>query len=97
VILVQCAWAASHSKGTYLQALYKRLAARRGKKRALVAVAHRLLGIVYNVLKKGQAYQELGPDYASKPRDKERLAQRLLKRLQKLGLKVTVQTEAAVA
>jgi hypothetical protein len=97
VILVQCAWAASRSKGTYLQAMYKRLAARRGKKRALVAVGHRILEIVYNVLKKGQNYRELGADYLDKPEDKERLKQRLLKRLEKLGVKVTVEAVPAVA
>jgi transposase len=97
VLLVQCAWAASRSKGTALQALYQRLVGRRGKKRALVAVAHRLVRIIYNVLQKGQAYQERGPDYATKPQDKERLARRLLRRLQKLGVKVTVQAEAVVA
>jgi transposase len=97
VILVQCAWAASRSKGTYLQAMYKRLAARRGKKRALVAVGHRILEIVYNVLKKGPNYRELGADYLDKPEDKERLKQRLLKRLEKLGVKVTVEAVPAVA
>jgi len=94
VILVQCAWAASRAKGTYLQAIYRRLAARGGKKRALVAVAHRILEIVYNVVKKGQSYRELGADYLDKQEDKERLTQRLLKRLQKLGLKVTVEPVA---
>src|SRR5947209_1145368 len=77
VVLVQCAWAASRSKGTHLQALYQRLAGRRGKKRALVAVAHRLLVIVYNVLKKGQSYQEPSASAPDKPGDKERLKQRL--------------------
>jgi len=88
VVLVQCAWAASRSKGTYLKAMYGRLAARRGKKRALVAVGHRLLEIVYNVLAKGQTYQELGEDYLDSKQDKERLAQRLLRRLEKLGVRV---------
>jgi transposase len=97
VVLVQCAWAASHTKGTYLSAQYKRLAARRGKKRALVAVGHTLLGIVYAVLKKRSTYRELGADYQEKQQDKQRLAQRLLDRLEKLGVKVTVATEAAVA
>jgi transposase len=96
VTLVQCAWAASRSKGTYLRALYQRLAGRRGKKRALVAVAHRLLGIVYNVLKKGQRYRELGADYLDRPEDKERLKQRLLKRLAKLGVTVSVEPEVGV-
>lgn len=96
VTLVPCAWAASHSKNTYLSAQYKRLAARRGKKRALVAVGHTLLGIVYAVLKKKGTYQELGADYLDR-QDKEKLTGRLLKRLAKLGLKVTVEAAEAVA
>jgi transposase len=90
VTLVQCAWAAGHTKDTYLSAQYKRLAARRGKKRALVAVGHTLLGIVYAVLKKKGTYQELGADYLDR-QDKEKLTARLLKRLEKLGVKVTVE------
>jgi len=97
VLLVQCVWAASRKKGSALQALYQRLVGRRGKKRALVAVAHRLVLIIYNVLKKGERYKEFGPDYAAKPRDQERLKQRLLRRLEKLGVKVTVQPQEAVA
>jgi transposase len=62
-----------------------------------VAVGHRLLEIVYNVLKKGQGYRELGEDYLDKKQDKERLKERLLKRLEKSGVKVTVQEPAAVA
>ena len=93
VTLVQCAWAASHTKNTYLSAQYKRLSARRGKKRALVAVGHTLLGIVYAVLKKKSAYRELGGDYLDR-QDKEKLTARLLKRLEKLGVKGTVAAEA---
>jgi transposase len=97
VLLVQCAWGASRSKGTYLQAMFRRLAARRGTKRALVAVGHRLLEIIYAVLKKGQTYQELGVDYLDRLQDRERLTARLVKRLQKLGLKVTIEEAQAVA
>src|SRR5205085_4352104 len=62
--LVQVAWAASHAKDTYLAAQYRRLAGRRGKQRALVAVAHSLLVIIYHLLKKPAAtYRELGPAY----------------------------------
>ena len=61
--LVQAAWAASHTKGTYLSAQYHRLAARRGKKRAMVAVGHTLLVIVYHVLKRQTTYVELGADF----------------------------------
>jgi transposase len=96
VTLVQCAWAASHTKGTYLSSQYKRLAARRGKKRALVAVGHTVLGIVYAVLKKKSVYRELGADYLDR-QDKEKLKERLLKRLAKLGVQVTVEAEAALA
>jgi len=88
VVLVQCAWAASRSRGTHLRQLYGRLVGRCGKKRALVAVAHRLLLIVYNVLKKGQVYKEPVQAAPDRPQDKERLKQRLLKRLEKLGVKV---------
>ena len=97
VILVQCAWAASRTKATYLQAMYRRLAVRRGKKRALVAVGHRILEIVYNLIKNEQDYRELGADYQEKPENNERLKQRLLKRLEKLGVKVNVEPSAAVA
>jgi transposase len=94
VMLVQCAWAASRSKGTQLSQLYGRLVGRRGKKRALVAVAHRLLAIVYNVLKKGQVYEEPAPLPTNRGQDKERLKQRLLKRLEKLGVKIRTLEEA---
>src|SRR5207247_3523573 len=57
-ILVQAAWAASRSKGTYLQAQYRQLARRRGRKRALVAVAHTLLGIIYHMLRDGTTRSE---------------------------------------
>src|ERR1700751_4162058 len=59
-MLVQAAWAASHTKGTYLSAQYRRLAKRRGKKRALAALGHTLLVIIYHVLKQGTTYAELG-------------------------------------
>ncbi len=93
VVLVQCAWAASRSKGTHLRQLYGRLVGRRGKKRALVAVAHRLLTIVYNVLKKGQVYEEPVQTAPNRQQDKERLKQRLLKRLEKLGVKILTEQE----
>jgi transposase len=87
--LVQAAWAASHTKGTYLAAPYRRLAARRGKKRALVGVAHSLLHIVYPVRKGGKVYEELGGDYFDRlPGD--RLTRHLVKRLASLGHRVTL-------
>jgi transposase len=89
-LLVQCAWAAARSKGTFLKGMYGRLAARMGRKKALVAVAHRLVEIIYNVLKKGERYRELGEASQEKGQDKDRLAKRLLRRLEKLGVKVSM-------
>ena len=91
--LVQSAWAASHTK-TYLASQYRRLAKRRGKKKALVAVAHSLLGIIYQVLTKREAYRELGADYLDRLAP-ERLTRQLVKRLESLGHKVTLDDEAA--
>jgi transposase len=61
--LVQAAWAASHTKRSYLGAQYRRLAGRRGKKRALVAVGHSILVILYHLLKDGRPYSDLGRDF----------------------------------
>jgi len=94
--LVQAAWAASHTKGTYLAAQYRRLAPRRGKKRALVAVGHTILVIAYHLLKEGTAYQEPGGDFFERL-DPERLTRNLVRRLEKLGHKVTLQTKEGTA
>jgi transposase len=92
--MVQAAWAASHAKKTYLAAQYRRLAARRGRKRALIALAHTLLVIVYHVLKRGTVYTDLGPDYFER-RDADRLTRHLIDRLERLGHKVTLQPKVA--
>jgi transposase len=92
--LVEAAWAAARTKGTYLSAHYHRLAARRGAKRALVAVAHTLLVIVYHVLTTGEVYRELGADYFDQ-RNKDALARRLVKRLSTLGYAVSLEPLAA--
>jgi transposase len=89
-MLVQAAWAAGRAKGTYLQAQYRRLAARRGRKRALVGVAHSLLGIVYHVLREGRAYEELGGDYFDRLQG-DRLTRHLVRRLESLGHRVTLE------
>jgi hypothetical protein len=88
--LVQAAWAASHTKATYLSAQYRRLARRRGKKKALVALAHTLLVMCYEVLRKGEAYRELGADYLDKLTP-ERRTQQLVRQLEQLGHKVTLE------
>jgi transposase len=98
--LVQVAWAASHSKGTYLAAQYRRLAGRRGKKKALVAVAHSILIIIYYILKRHVPYRDLGPEYLEKLESKQ-LTRHLVRRLERLGHKVilekTAGTEAEIA
>jgi transposase len=89
--LVQVAWAASHTKETYVAAQYRRLAGRRGKKRALVAVAHTILVILYHLLKKPEAtFRELGPAYLDRL-DSKQLTRHLVRRLERLGHKVTLE------
>ena len=88
--LVQAAWAASHQKGTYLAAQYKRLVKRMGKKKALVAVGHRMLVIAYHVLQTRTSYQDLGGDYFER-RNVDKQRKRLIRQLESLGVKVTVE------
>jgi transposase len=87
--LAEAAWAASKVKKSYLKAQFRRLAAKRGKKRALVAVGHSLLVIIYHVLKHNVEYRDLGPDYFDRL-EPERLRRYLVKRLQNLGWDVTL-------
>jgi transposase len=89
--LVQVAWAASHTKETYVAMQYRRLAGRRGKKRALVAVAHTILVILYHLLKKpGATYRDLGPNYLDGLQSQQ-LTKQLVRRLERLGHKVTLE------
>lgn len=86
--LVQAAHAAARTHNTYLSAQYHRLAGRRGKKRAIVAVAHSILVITYHMILHKEPYRELGSDYFDKRRP-QATAQRLLKRLQQLGYDIS--------
>lgn len=94
--LVQAAWAASHTKGTYLSAQFSRLVRRMGKKKALVAVGHSILVMVYQVLSSRANYQELGGDYFDR-RNVEMQRQRLIRRLESLGLRVTTEELGQIA
>ncbi len=87
-VLVQCAWGAARSKGTYYQAQFFRLKARRGPKKAAIAVAASLLTAVYHMLKNGTFHQDLGPDFFVK-RDKARIATKLANRIKDLGFQVS--------
>jgi transposase len=92
--LVLAAHAAAHTKHTYLRSLYYRLAARRGKPRAAVAVGRTILQMAYHMLKNGEFYRELGESYLDQF-DRERTAKRLVKRLQALGFMVSVKEQSA--
>lgn len=86
-VLTEAGWAASRTKNTFYWARYHRLAARRGKKRALIAVGHSLLKSVYHVLKDNCEYKELGGEYLDKKQEKKR-KDYLKKELEKLGYEV---------
>jgi transposase len=92
--LVQCAWAATRTKGSYLQAQFYRIRARRGAKKAILAVAASILTAIYHMLKDGTFYQDLGPDHFD-PRTKERHKNRLIKRLADLGYVVELVPQAS--
>jgi hypothetical protein len=92
--LVQAAHAAGRTKGTYLQAQYRRLAARRGKSRAAVAVGHTILVIIYDLLRDGTTYEDLGPQYFVQ-RDRQGAERRLVRQLEGLGCSVTLEPRAA--
>jgi len=87
--LIEAARAAGRSKKTYLGAQYRRIAARRGAKRAAVAVAHSILVIVYHILTKHELYHDLGVTYFDE-RDRQAVERRLVKRLQALGYDVSL-------
>jgi transposase len=87
--LVQIAWAASRKKQSYFQAQYRRLAPRRGNKRAIVAVAHSILTDIYHMLKEDTSYRELGGDHFDRLQH-DRIRQYHVKRLQQLGYPVSL-------
>ena len=92
--LIQAAQAAARTRGTYLSAQYHRLAARRGRKKAIAAVAHTILTIAYYLLTRGTEYAELGPRYFDQ-HDQQRLTRRLVSRLEGLGYTVQLERPAA--
>jgi transposase len=93
-VLFEVAHAASKTKDTYLSAQYRRLAPRRGKQRALVALGHSILVMAYHILTRRVPYRELGPLYFDSL-DRQRVQQRLVQRLERLGYTVNLQPVAA--
>jgi len=93
-LLVQVAWAAVRAKATYPQALFHKLKARRGPKKAIVAVAASMLTAIHVMLQRGIAYRDLGADHFERVQN-DRLAQRLTRKLQQLGFEVALTQRAA--
>jgi transposase len=92
--LIEAAQAAARTRNTYLMAQYRRLAARRGRKKALVAVGHTILVIAYYLLTRQTDYQDLGGQYFDE-RDRQAVERRLVRRLEALGYKVSLDPAAA--
>lgn len=94
--LVEAAYGAGRTKDTYLGAQYRRLVARRGRKKAAVAVGHSILVIAYHLLTHKNDYQDLDPHYFDE-RDREGVKPRLVQRLEDLGYEVTVRPAPVAA
>ncbi len=92
--LVQCAWAAIRKKDTYYRAQFHRLKAKRGPKKAIVAVAASMLTAIYHMLKSGTEYRELGGNHFDQ-RDKTKSIESLCKRLRKLGVEIEIKQAAS--
>lgn len=90
-MLVQAAWAASRTKGTYLGAKYRKMASRMGKKKALIALAHAMLVSIYHMVKRKEPYKELGADYLENLY-KGKIVKNLTKRLEGLGYAVALKS-----
>ena len=94
-VLVQIAWILTRMSDNYLSAQFHHLRPRLGSKKAVVAVAHSVLVIVYHVLAKGEPYQDLGPDYFRR-QDKQQQAQRFVRQLETLGYRVELAPQGEV-
>ncbi len=91
--LVEAAHASTRAKGTYLRDKYFRLKARRGAKRAVVAIAHKILVSIYHMLSGDVSYHDLGDLYLDKL-NRHHLTRNLVRRLERLGYSVTLQQQA---
>jgi len=94
VALVTAAWAAVRVKDSYLQAQFHRLRSRRGAKKAILAVAASMLTAAYHMLKNGVEYKDLGSEHFTR-RDRSKMIQRLVRRINDLGCQVQLIPQAA--
>lgn len=92
-LLIQCAWAAVRVQNTYLRAQFLRIRARRGPKKAIMAVAASMLTAIYYILRDGVEYRDLGPTYLD-TLNRGKLSNRLVRRLENMGYRVEI-SEAA--
>ena len=92
-VLVQAAWAGSRKRDSYLRAQFLRLKGRRGAKKAIIAVAASMLTAAYHMLRDGVEYHDLGADHFDR-RDRTKVAHRLIRRLEELGLRVKIEAAA---
>jgi transposase len=88
-LLCEVAWAIAHTKGNYLSAFYHRLARRHGKQKAILALAHKVLVILYHILRTKQPFTDLGADYFDH-QDRVRIERHHVQRLEHLGYCVTL-------
>jgi transposase len=95
--LVEAAHAAARSKGSYLSAHYHRIRGRRGPNKAAVAVGHSILVIAYHLLQRREPYSDLGADYFVERQSKESYRRRLVRQLERMGHKVTLEPLPHVA
>ena len=89
--IVQCAWAATRAKGTYLQAQFQRLRGRRGAKKAVIAVAASMLEAAWHMLKNHTPYRDLGASHFDKAPATE--AKALIRKLQRIGYALDFEPE----
>jgi transposase len=95
-LLVEAAQAAAHTKKTYLSAQYQRLKARRGAKKAMIAVGHTILVIIYHLLDEKKMYEDLGGNYFDE-HERQETEKRLVRRLERLGFEVSLQPTNQIA
>ncbi len=92
--MVECGWAATRTKGTYLRSKYESLVVRRGKKRALIAIGHKILIAAYFILKDKTEYKELGSTYLVDSKKDKRI-RRYMKLLKEMGAEVEIKKKVA--
>jgi len=83
---VECGWGATRKKDSYLKRKYESLAPRRGRKKALVAIGHKIIIAAYHIIKNKEAYRE--PEIQNNPKRKTKQINNLLKKLKELGMEI---------